>query len=114
MRRGLLCWVLRSSERSSLPCRASWPESNFSAAASGDQRDNMVRFDEATEEFGPETGHVLGRAMDEAWRQVQHEYADESAPGAIGVIAEHILALARQGERDPKRLAEGALIRLSL
>jgi hypothetical protein len=74
----------------------------------------MLRVDEATEEFGADTVHLLGQAVDQAWRRVELDHVNDSAAGAIVVLAEHILALARQGERDPKRLAEGALIRLSL
>jgi hypothetical protein len=31
----------------------------------------MPRFEEATEEFGGDTVHLLGQAMDEAWRRVE-------------------------------------------
>ena len=74
----------------------------------------MLRFDEATDEFGADAVHLLGQAMDEAWRRVELIHVNDDAAGAVVVLAEHILALARQGERDPKRLVEGALMRLSL
>jgi hypothetical protein len=74
----------------------------------------MLRFEEATDEFGGDIVHLLGQAMDQAWRRVERNHVNDGATGAIVVLAEHILALARQGERDPKRLVEGALIRLSL
>ena len=74
----------------------------------------MFRVDETSAEFGPETLQVLGEAMDEAWRRVEISYVNGNAAGARAVLAEHILALAKQGERDPKRLVEGALNRLSL
>jgi hypothetical protein len=74
----------------------------------------MLRFDEAISEFGADTVHLLGQAMDQAWRRVERDHVNDGGAGAIIVVAEHILALARQGERDPKRLVEGALIRLSL
>jgi hypothetical protein len=74
----------------------------------------MLRVDEANAEFGPETLQVLREAMDEAWRRVILSDVNGNADGAREVLAEHILALAKRGERDPKRLIEGALNRLSL
>ena len=70
----------------------------------------MLRFEEATDD----AVHLLGQPMDEAWRRVELIHVNDDAAGAVVVLAEHILALARQGERDPKRLVEGALMRLSL
>ena len=75
---------------------------------------DMFRVDEATAQFGPETLQVLGEAMDKAWQQVELILTNDSAAGAKAVIAEYIFALARRGERDPERLVEGALMRLSL
>jgi hypothetical protein len=69
---------------------------------------------EQTGAFEPETLHVLGGAMDEAWRRVKLTHLNGSANAARSVLAEHIFAMARQGERDPQRLIEGALIRLTL
>jgi hypothetical protein len=74
----------------------------------------MLRVDEANAEFGPEILQVLREAMDEAWRHVKLSDLNGNADGAREVLAEHMLALAKRGERDPKRLIEGALNRLSL
>ena len=74
----------------------------------------MIHLNEQTGAFEPETLHILGGAMDEAWRRVKLTHLNGSANAARTVLAEHILAMARQGERDPQRLIEGALIRLTL
>jgi hypothetical protein len=74
----------------------------------------MIHLNEQTGAFEPETLHILGGAMDEAWRRVKLTHLNGSANAARTVLAEHIFAMARQGERDPQRLIEGALIRLTL
>jgi hypothetical protein len=74
----------------------------------------MIHLNEQTGAFEPETLNILGGAMDEAWRRVKLTHLNGSANAARTVLAEHILAMARQGERDPQRLIEGALIRLTL
>jgi hypothetical protein len=67
-----------------------------------------------TEEFDPETLDILGEALNEAWRRVKHNHLNGSAFGAQTVLAQHIYVMAKQGERDPQRLIDGALRRLSL
>lgn len=74
----------------------------------------MVHLNEYTEAFDPETLHILGDAMDQAWRQVKRTHLNGSASAARAVLAEHIFAMARRGERNPQHLIEGALIRLTL
>ena len=69
----------------------------------------MIHLNEQTGAFEP-TLHILGGAMDEAWRRVKLTHLNGSANAARTVLAEHIFAMARQGERDPQRLIEGALI----
>jgi hypothetical protein len=69
----------------------------------------MIHLNEQTGAFEPETLHILGGAMDEAWRRVKLTHLNGSANAARTVLAEHIFAMARQGERDPQRLIEGAL-----
>jgi hypothetical protein len=66
------------------------------------------------EAFDSETLHILGDAIDEAWRRTKLNHLNESANAARSVLASHILAMARQGERDPRRLIDGALMRLTL
>jgi hypothetical protein len=67
-----------------------------------------------TEEFDPETLNILGNALDEAWLRVKANHLNGSAYSARTVLALHIFKMAKQGERDPKRLAAGALTRLKL
>jgi hypothetical protein len=68
-----------------------------------------------TETFSPETVHILGEALDEAWRRLEAgAHLEDSGDGARTLIAQHIIAMARQGERDHQRLIEGALARLKL
>lgn len=74
----------------------------------------MIHLNELTEGFDPETLHILGDAFDEAWRQVKLTHLNGSANAARTVLAEHLFAMARQGERDCQRLTEGTLIRLTL
>jgi hypothetical protein len=74
----------------------------------------MLRVDEVSAEFSPEILQILREAMDEAWRHVKLSDVNGNVDGARAVLAEHMLALAKRGERDPKRLIEAALSRLSL
>lgn len=79
----------------------------------------LGNFNEPTESeadmFNPETVHALGEALDEAWRRAKvATHLNGKADGARTLIAKHMIALARQGERDRQRLIEGALARLSL
>ena len=67
-----------------------------------------------TEEFDPETLHILGKALDEAWLQEKPNHLNGRAYGARTALAQHIFAMAKQGERDPRRLIAGALMRLKL
>lgn len=67
-----------------------------------------------TEEFDPETLHILGEALDEAWRRVKPNHVNGGAYGARAVLAQHIFAMAKQGKRSPQTLITGALMRLTL
>jgi hypothetical protein len=69
-----------------------------------------------TETFSPETVHILGEVLDEAWRRLEAGayLKDNSGDGARTLIAQHIIAMARQGEGDRQRLIEGALARFKL
>ena len=67
-----------------------------------------------TEDFDPETLTTLGTALDQAWMRVKANHLNGSAYRARTVLAQHIFAMAKQGERDPKRLIAGALMRLKL
>jgi hypothetical protein len=67
-----------------------------------------------TEEFDSETLHILGEALDEAWQRIKPNHLNGSAYAARTVLAQHIFALAKKGERDPEILIDGALMRLTL
>jgi hypothetical protein len=75
----------------------------------------MIRYlSENSEYFDPETLDVMIRALDEAWERAQANGAllDSQAGSARTTLAKHIVEMARQGERDPQYLIEGALVRL--
>ncbi len=71
--------------------------------------------------FDPEDVRVLVAAFDDAWRRLRDagpEFASERESEAMrDTIAKYIIEQARHGERDGRRLREGALLqcaRLSL
>ena len=75
----------------------------------------MIYLKEQTGAFDPETLHILGDAMDEAWRRLEGGvHLNGSADAARTVLAEHIIAMAGKGERDLQCLVEGAVCRLKL
>jgi hypothetical protein len=57
--------------------------------------------------FDPETIAVLRAALDDAWAALS---PDQQAYISRSVLAERILRLAAQGERDPTRLCSRALL----
>ena len=66
------------------------------------------------EEFDPQTLRILGEALDDAWQRVKRNHLNGRAYAARSVLAQHIYAMAKQGERDPRHLMDGALMRLKL
>ncbi len=68
--------------------------------------------------FDPETVTILSAALDDAWKAVETNKSayqiDGHADGARNELAKHIVDLAKQGEREPQRLIQGALDRLRL
>jgi hypothetical protein len=79
----------------------------------------MLRYlEEHPAAFDPETVRILSTALDDAWQAVQANKAafkvDGHPEGARDALAKHIVDMAKQGERDPQRLIEGALTRLKL
>ena len=68
----------------------------------------------AYETFDSEILHIIGKSMDEAWRRVKFNHLKGDANAARSVLASYIFAMARQGERNPQRLIDGALMRLTL
>jgi hypothetical protein len=67
--------------------------------------------------FGPDDIRILVDAFDKAWQAVQASGAvfdaDANASAAQALLAKHIIEAARQGERDQRRLRDGALIALA-
>ena len=74
----------------------------------------MIHLNEQTGAFEPETLHILGGAMDEAWRRVKLTHLNGRPTLHAPYLLNTFSTMARQGERDPQRLIEGALIRLTL
>jgi hypothetical protein len=66
--------------------------------------------------FCPETVRLLGEALDEAWRSLQTNGVYFTSRGQAEATREklalRIIEMAKQGERDPKRLRAAALQRL--
>jgi len=66
--------------------------------------------------FDPETTRLLGSTFDEAWKSVEASERLSTdkwhATSIRELLAKSIIAMVEQGERDPKRLAESALLRV--
>ena len=67
--------------------------------------------------FHPDEISILEDALDDAWRRVEQSKApwaseDYSTAGRT-ILAQHIIKMARDGERDPRWLADSALLYLS-
>jgi hypothetical protein len=64
--------------------------------------------------FDPEEVRILVAAFEKAWASVQASGAvfdtGPKAASARAVLAKHIIAAAKQGERDQGRLRDGALL----
>jgi hypothetical protein len=72
----------------------------------------------ANKAFDAETTHLLGSTFDAAWERVK---ASDSLPTDKGhvrsireLLAKFIIAMVEQGEKDPKRLTNDALLRLRI
>jgi len=75
----------------------------------------MTHVSEQAAVFNPETLHILGGALDDAWLRLEFGARfNGSADAARTVLAKHMIAMAQQGERDRQRLIEGALARMKL
>jgi hypothetical protein len=68
--------------------------------------------------FDPETTAILAAAFDTAWETVKRSGSaaatDADVQSRREQLAKHIIAAARDGERDPHRLVERALSDLAL
>jgi hypothetical protein len=75
----------------------------------------MTHVSEEPTVFHPETLHILGSALDDAWQRLEvRVHFNGSGDAVRTILAKHIIAMAKQGERDRQRLIEGALARLKL
>jgi hypothetical protein len=67
--------------------------------------------------FYPEEVQILTAAFDDAWAGVQASQApfaaEDYALAAREILAKHIITAAQRGERDRRRLRDGALLSLS-
>ena len=71
----------------------------------------------ANKAFDAETTRVLGLAFDAAWEKVEATIlpTDKRQVASMReLIAKFVIAKAEQGEKDPKRLIETALLRMRL
>jgi hypothetical protein len=67
--------------------------------------------------FGPHEIRTLVAALDKAWESVQAGGVNfdtgADAESARAILAKHIIEAALQGERDQRRLRDGALVALA-
>ena len=67
-----------------------------------------------TEVFDPETIRILTTAFDTAWQRIHNSGvrfdSDHQSEQARNTLAKYIIEQARQGERDERRLRDGALL----
>ena len=62
--------------------------------------------------FDAEDMQILAAAFDKAWEAVQASaviYPNDKVELVRAILAKHIMAAAKDGERDPSRLRDGAL-----
>lgn len=71
----------------------------------------MPRLRMQTTTFDPEAINVLGSALDGAWKSLMSAGQLNGNAEAIRTeLAKQVFQLATQGERDPQRLIQGALV----
>jgi hypothetical protein len=70
-----------------------------------------------TEAFDPDAIRILTTAFDAAWRRLQNSgvgfESDHQSDQARNTLAKYIIEQARQGERDERRLRDGALLQFT-
>jgi hypothetical protein len=78
---------------------------------------NLVKELEAEAAFDPNTVRIIAAAFDHSWASVQASgapfSASDYAEGAREILGKYIIQAAQSGERDQKRLCEGALLELA-
>ena len=71
----------------------------------------------APDAFRPDEISILEDALDDVWRRVENSKApwssDDYATAARTILARYIITMAKDGEREPKWLADSALLYLS-
>jgi hypothetical protein len=75
--------------------------------------EHLGEFDQV---FDAEDMQILGAAFDKAWETVQASgviYPEDKVELVRATLAKHIIAAAKDGERDHGRLRDGALIALA-
>ena len=66
--------------------------------------------------FDPDDMQILVAAFDKAWEAVQASgviYPEDKVELVRAILAKHIIAAAKDGERDHGRLRDGALLALA-
>ena len=70
-----------------------------------------------TEVFDPDAIRILTAAFDDAWQRLQNSSvrfdSDQQSEQARNTLAKYIIEQARQGERDERRLRDGALLQFT-
>ena len=94
--------------------QASVAESPYMLPPEKDGSVNMIKhLDGHAHAFGPDEIRMLSDALDKAWQSVQGSGAifdtDAHAESARTILANHIIEVAKQGERDQRQLCDGAL-----
>ena len=59
--------------------------------------------------YGPETLDVLSKALDGAWTEIGHRFAEEAHEDARLRLAHAVLVVAREDSRDPEVVKSDAL-----
>jgi hypothetical protein len=75
--------------------------------------EHLGEFDQV---FDAEDMQILGAAFDKAWEAVQASgviYPENKVELVRAILAKHIIAAAKDGERDHGRLRDGALLALA-
>jgi hypothetical protein len=73
--------------------------------------EHLGEFDQV---FDAEDMQILGAAFDKAWEAVQASiYPEDKVELVRAILAKHIIAVAKDGERDHSRLRDGALLALA-
>ena len=82
----------------------------------GGQRMRTFLAEHSEGAFDPDEVHTLIVAFDRAWETIQASgvvYPEAKAEIVRAILAKHIIAAAKNGERDHGRLRDGALLALA-